>query len=197
MGFANPARAEHLITEELRLEAEGADADVLGAIAAAADPDLALSALAALVQRSGDALAAELCVALRHERGLRDRLTAVLGASAALGDHLARHPDDWRVLRGPDGLRPAGAGESRAALLTAVGADPYDAEPVALPPGLAHEWRVAQGASNTCATPVARRVPGARAERSGTLAAARMEAMRSARSVLRTGGGSSTSRRGI
>ncbi len=149
MGFADPARAEHLITEELRFEPDGADADVLAAIAAAADPDLALGALAALVQRSGDGPGEELRAALRNERGLRDRLTAVLGASAALGDQLHRHPDDWRVLRGPDGLRRPAAGEARAALLTAVGADPYDAEPVAASPGPSQGVRPFQGAGSS------------------------------------------------
>src|SRR5260370_17519275 len=47
MGFAEPARAEHLITEGLRLDADGADAEVLAAIAAGADPDPALPALTA------------------------------------------------------------------------------------------------------------------------------------------------------
>ena len=131
MGFADPPRAEQLIAEELRFDAEGADAGVLAAIVAAADPDLALASLAGLLQRSGPALAAELRAALRAERGLRDRLTAVLGTSAALGDHLQRHPDDWRVLRGPDALRRPATGELRAALLSAVGAQPYDAQPVA------------------------------------------------------------------
>ena len=134
MGFADPPRAEHLITEELRFDADGADADVLAAIAAAADPDLALTSLAGLLQRSGDAAGSRVARRAAARARLRDRLTAVLGASAALGDHLHRHPDDWRVLRGPDGLRRPAAGESRAALLSAVGADPYDAEPVAASP---------------------------------------------------------------
>src|SRR6266566_3914516 len=125
MGFADPPRAEQLITEELRLDVAGADAAVLAAIAAAADPDLALAALAVIAARAGDAPAGELRAALRRERGFAGRLTAVLGVSAPLGDHLQRHPDDWRVLRGPDGMRQPAAGEARAAMLTAVGADPY------------------------------------------------------------------------
>jgi [glutamine synthetase] adenylyltransferase / [glutamine synthetase]-adenylyl-L-tyrosine phosphorylase len=134
MGFADPARAEHLLTEELRFEADGADAGTLAALAAAADPDLALGSLAALFARGGGAVAAQLRAALQYERGLRDRLTAVLGSSAALGDHLLRHPDDWRVLRGPEGVRRPAAGELRAAMLTAVRADPYAAVPVATAP---------------------------------------------------------------
>ena len=59
----------------------------------------------------------------------------VLGASAALGDHLARHPGDWRVLSGPDALRSPGPAELRADLLMAVGAKPDDPEPAASPAG--------------------------------------------------------------
>src|ERR1700722_950190 len=46
MGFADARRAQLLVTEDLALEPEGADADLLEALAAAADPDLALTALA-------------------------------------------------------------------------------------------------------------------------------------------------------
>ena len=57
----------------------------------------------------------------------------MLGASAALGDHLARHPGDWRVLAGPDALhRPDPAG-LRTSLLAAAGAAPAGAEPAADP----------------------------------------------------------------
>ncbi len=127
MGFADARRAQVLVTQDLALDPDGADADLLEALAAAADPDLALAALARM------ALGADLRGALRADAGLRTRLTAVLGASAALGDHLARHPDDWRVLRGDDALRSPSAAELRATLLEATGADPADPEPVARP----------------------------------------------------------------
>ena len=69
--------------------------------------------------------------AARRCRRCRDRLTTVLGASAALGDHLARHPADWRLLAG-DAPVPAGpVSELRAELLAAVGADPGGREPEA------------------------------------------------------------------
>ena len=129
MGFADADRAERLLSEDLALDPEGADADLLASLAAAADPDLALTTLARM-PLSGDLLAA-----LRADAGLRSRLTAVLGASAALGDHLARHPEDWQVLSGPDALRSPGAAELRADLLMAVGAKPGDPEPVADPAG--------------------------------------------------------------
>ena len=103
MGFADAARAERIISDDLALDADGADASLLTALAAAADPDLALTALARM-PRDG-----ALTGALREDAGLRARLTAVLGASTALGDHLARHPGDWHVLSGPDALRGASA----------------------------------------------------------------------------------------
>ncbi len=74
---------------------------LLDDLAAAADPDLAIRSLARLVAAAGD-LAPELCRALDDNEPLGVRLARVLGASAALGDHLARHPDDWRVLADPD-----------------------------------------------------------------------------------------------
>jgi glutamate-ammonia-ligase adenylyltransferase len=132
MGFADATRAERLLSEDLALDAEGADADLLASLAAAADPDLALITLARM-PLDGDLLAA-----LRADAGLRNRLTAVLGASAALGDHLVRHPDDWQVLSGPDALRSPGAAELRADLLMAVGAQPDDPEPAASPAGAQH-----------------------------------------------------------
>jgi [glutamine synthetase] adenylyltransferase / [glutamine synthetase]-adenylyl-L-tyrosine phosphorylase len=127
MGFADAARAQRLVSEDLALDVDGADADLLAALAAAADPDLALAALTRIPRD------AELADALRRDPGLRARLTAVLGASAALGGYLARHPSDWRVLSDVDAADGAGAAELRAELLTAVGARPDDPEPVADP----------------------------------------------------------------
>jgi [glutamine synthetase] adenylyltransferase / [glutamine synthetase]-adenylyl-L-tyrosine phosphorylase len=127
LGFADPARAERLLAEVPALADGGLDAGVIDAFAFAADPDLALTALTRI---PGDG---EMIAALRDDPGLRTRLFAVLGASAALGDHLARHPSHWRVLRDGEGLRPPEPGEVRADLLAAVGARPADAEPVARP----------------------------------------------------------------
>ena len=111
LGFADPARAEQLVTMELGLGADGEDGELLDAIGAAADPDLALAALARMPRDP------ELIAALREDEGVRSRLIAVLGASAALGDHLARHPGHWRALRGPDALASPPAGQVRAAVL--------------------------------------------------------------------------------
>jgi glutamate-ammonia-ligase adenylyltransferase len=102
LGFADTATAERLLTVELGLDVTGSDAALLDALAAAADPDLALGGLARLPREPGSG-AEDLLAAMRADGGLRARLTAVLGASAALGDHLRRHPGDWRLLASPAG----------------------------------------------------------------------------------------------
>ena len=125
MGFADAARAELLLLNDLGTPAAELRTDPLvAAIAAAADPDLALTGMDRLfgATRHKDALRA----ALRAEQDFRDRLTAVLGVSAGLADHLARHPEDTEVLRGTVS-RPDPA-ELRADMLRAVGADPHDPE---------------------------------------------------------------------
>ena len=116
LGFADPARAERLLAEVPALADGRPDSGLIGAFALAADPDLALTALTRIPDDG------EMIAALRHDPGLRARLFAVLGASAALGDHLARHPGHWRVLRDGEGLRPPEPAEVRAGLLAAVGA---------------------------------------------------------------------------
>src|SRR5260221_959012 len=127
MGFADTARAQHLITEDLALDMAAADSDVLGALAGSADPDLALASLARLPHDAN--LRAALCA----YAGFRTRLIAVLVVSAALGGHLARHPGDWRVLQGREALRRPTAGELRDEMLAVVGARPDDHEPVSEP----------------------------------------------------------------
>jgi glutamate-ammonia-ligase adenylyltransferase len=89
LGFVEPERA---IAD---LEALGIDADDLlpTELARAADPDQALSALAAMRDP-------ELMPALQGDEMLRRRLFAVLGTSTAFGMHLFRHPQDWRLLTG-------------------------------------------------------------------------------------------------
>ncbi len=133
LGFADAARAERLLLTDLG----GPDPDdtrgdpgtdpLLTALAAAADPDLALNGLARVFGAADDAPA--LRQALRDEPEFRDRLTAVLGVSAGLADHLTRHPGDCELLRGSAG-RPDPA-ELREQMLQAVGANPRLAEPVA------------------------------------------------------------------
>jgi glutamate-ammonia-ligase adenylyltransferase len=125
MGFADAARAELLLLNDLGITAAELRTDpVATAIAAAADPDLALTGMARLFGAAADRDA--LRAALRDEQDFRDRLTAVLGVSAGLADHLARHPEDVEILRGVV-VRPEAA-ELRADMLRAVGADPHDPE---------------------------------------------------------------------
>src|SRR5271166_3473246 len=151
MGFGDARQAERLVTSDLALdvspgERPGAipgfggppkDEAVLEAIAGAADPDLALLGLARIIgadretDAAGAADLAEVRAALRAEPGFRKRLIGVLGVSAGLADHLARHPEDCCLLRGADAVRRPAPAELRAALLYAVGANPLDEHPVA------------------------------------------------------------------
>ena len=133
LGFADAGRAERLLLTDLGgIDSDGGDGDpgndpLLTALAAAADPDLALTGLARVFGAADDPAA--LRQALRDEPDFRDRLTAVLGVSTALADHLTRHPGDCELLRGPMS-RPAPA-QLREQMLRAVGANPRLAEPVA------------------------------------------------------------------
>jgi len=128
LGFADEAAAKERIALP-SLDVAG-DPELLGALGEAADPDLALASLIRLADAEDPT---ELREALRNQPGLRDRLIAVLGASSALGDHLVRHPEDWRLLEPEPG--PSAKPETlRAELLRAVGADPNAAEPIAFSP---------------------------------------------------------------
>jgi glutamate-ammonia-ligase adenylyltransferase len=98
------------------------------ALAAAADPDLALRTLADVADAASDGR--ELLHALDTQEGARRRTTLVLGASVALGEHLVRHPSDWHVLCDDElaASRPSAYGLQRI-LLDAVGASPDDPLP--------------------------------------------------------------------
>ncbi|MEU5992953.1 bifunctional [glutamine synthetase] adenylyltransferase/[glutamine synthetase]-adenylyl-L-tyrosine phosphorylase [Spirillospora sp. NPDC047418] len=141
LGFTDAARAEWLLRDAERGTGSRPADDLLDALGGTADPDLALDGLLRLLASADEhGVGGELRGALAAEPGTRERLTAVLGVSAALGDHLARHPDHWRVLRdGP----AAPAGDPRAELLTAVGADLSAGEPVAGGDGALAALRVA------------------------------------------------------
>lgn len=141
LGFTDAARAEWLLRDAERGTGSRPGDDLLDALGGTADPDLALDGLLRLLAAADEhGVGGELRAALAAEPGTRERLTAVLGVSAALGDHLARHPDHWRVLRdGP----AAPAGDPRAELLAAVGADPSAEEPVAGGDGALAALRVA------------------------------------------------------
>ncbi|TQL67938.1 glutamate-ammonia-ligase adenylyltransferase [Nocardioides albertanoniae] len=102
--------------------------ELLAILGQAADPDAALDGLAMLTESEGDGFLDELA----GDEGTAMRLVSVLGASPALTDHLARHPEHWRELADPTlgTTRPA-AYLFRASLLRAVGAEPADENPVA------------------------------------------------------------------
>jgi len=113
------------------LAALGPAAEPLVALLArAADPDLALASLVRLAEvvDAPDELLQEVA----DDEGTAMRLLSVLGASEALADHLARHPEHWRELTDPllGSTRPT-ADALRADLLRAVGAEPEDPAPVA------------------------------------------------------------------
>jgi len=78
-----------------------ADGDLVIELGQAADPDLAVRSLARLLA-SAAADAEPLRAALADDRVLARRLALLLGGSAALADHLARHPSDWHELHDPD-----------------------------------------------------------------------------------------------
>ncbi|MFI0741549.1 bifunctional [glutamine synthetase] adenylyltransferase/[glutamine synthetase]-adenylyl-L-tyrosine phosphorylase [Streptomyces sp. NPDC021100] len=101
-GFADPAAAERLLDDADGLAALRADPVFLDALGATADPDLALLGLVRLAEsleaKRGPAERQALLDTVVTAKPLRDRLLGVLGASEALGDHLARHPGDWHAL---------------------------------------------------------------------------------------------------
>src|SRR5690242_20173080 len=149
LGFREPARAERLLGDRALaglmdpMEAVFDDG-LIAALSSTADPDRALLGLVRLMeslaefgaredaadleQRAADP--ARLLAIVRSGGPVRDRLLAVLGGSAALGDHLARHPDDWSVLESDE---PWSVEALRSELIRAVGGDPALLEPVAGP----------------------------------------------------------------
>lgn len=119
-------------------------ADAIAELGRAADPDLALFTLHRLVTSQGEP--EPLMAAIRRDEGLRRRLIGVLGASAALGDHLVAYPGEWRLLESDstEDIRPD-AQALRTTLLDAVGARPELADGEAIArgtgPGVVAELR--------------------------------------------------------
>jgi glutamate-ammonia-ligase adenylyltransferase len=127
-GFRDSERA----ADQLRALGDVAE-QLLPFLARTADPDLALDTLIRLREAAPDG--EHIVATVADDEGTAMRLLTVLGMSAALGDHVVRHPDQWRELTDPTlgSTRPA-AYAVRAGLLAAVGADPHAAEPVAALP---------------------------------------------------------------
>lgn len=129
LGFSEPDVAGELLAGPAialwdRAANEPVDASaaaVVSALSRAADPDAATAALAAALQAAPDqdALRAALCA----DPDVRSRLVAVLGASRALADHLARVPADWVVMKSDRELTPP---DMATRLHEAIGADAAD-----------------------------------------------------------------------
>lgn len=118
LGFADIDRAsEHL------QQIAPTGRDLLAILGRTADPDAALDALCRLADVVEDR--EELLAAVADDEGTAMRLLCVLGASAALADHLVTHPFHWRELTDPElgSTRPA-AWAVRASLLDAVAGKP-------------------------------------------------------------------------
>ncbi|NEE12419.1 bifunctional glutamine-synthetase adenylyltransferase/deadenyltransferase, partial [Streptomyces sp. SID7499] len=96
-GFTDPSAAEQLLDLDA-LASVRSDPVLLEALGATADPDLALRGLVRIVEAEEEGERQVLLDTLVTAKPLRDRLLGVLGASEALGDHLARHPRDWQAL---------------------------------------------------------------------------------------------------
>lgn len=96
-GFTDPSAAERLL-DLPALASVRDDSVLLDALGAGADPDLALRSLVRLAEAHDDDERRRFLDTLVTAKPLRDRLLGVLGASEALGDHLARHPHDWQAL---------------------------------------------------------------------------------------------------
>jgi len=121
-GFTDPSAAERLL-ESGELAPIRSDPVLLDALGATADPDLALRGLVRLAEaQDGHTAQRELLDTLIAAKPLRDRLLGVLGASAALAEHLARHPRDWQALvtYEPQDLHP-GVEEFERGLAEATG----------------------------------------------------------------------------
>ncbi|MFF7735002.1 bifunctional [glutamine synthetase] adenylyltransferase/[glutamine synthetase]-adenylyl-L-tyrosine phosphorylase [Streptomyces sp. NPDC007984] len=97
-GFTDASAAERLL-DSPELAPLRDDPVLLEALGGTADPDLALLGLVRLLEaQHSPGARRELLDTLIAAKPLRDRLLGVLGASTALADHLARHPDDWQAL---------------------------------------------------------------------------------------------------
>ena len=159
LGFTDALRAERMLADpalvallgalpELQDVSERARADLapvdrewadglLVALADVADPDQALLALAKLAGVVQGERVDVLGTLLSRATPARNRLLAVIGASVALGDNLAAHPDHLDVLVDDSPGTAVTAEEVCAELLVAVGADPAAAVPVADLDGMA------------------------------------------------------------
>ncbi|MFD4143935.1 bifunctional [glutamine synthetase] adenylyltransferase/[glutamine synthetase]-adenylyl-L-tyrosine phosphorylase [Streptomyces sp. NPDC058572] len=96
-GFTDPSAAGRLL-DVPEMSSVRSDPVLLDSLGASADPDLALRSLVRMVEAQEPGERRRLLDTVVTAKPLRDRLLGVLGASEALGDHLARHPRDWQAL---------------------------------------------------------------------------------------------------
>ena len=99
LGLIDPPAGERLAQLGWTHHDDRAHVDLLWSLARAPDPDAALRSLVRLSESPGTGWD-ELDAALLADRGLRGRMFALLGSSVALGDHLAAHPQSWKLLQG-------------------------------------------------------------------------------------------------
>jgi glutamate-ammonia-ligase adenylyltransferase len=122
--LGEPPRGLGLWHEREQRPVDDVAAEVLQALAASAEPDLALRQLHRIAeseQRHG--VPAQVVEALRSDADLRADLTAVLGASTALGDDLVARPGTVTALRAggaDDPLTATTVDELRAAYRVAL-----------------------------------------------------------------------------
>lgn len=133
VGVTDVPRAERLLADDALAAVLRAPEEFVGLLADLADPDAALLALVKLAGgvREDPELRDLLATTLATDEAPRDRLLCVVGASVALGDTLAAHPGALRVLVDDRPGVGVPAGEVRAELLAAVGADATADVPVA------------------------------------------------------------------
>ncbi|KLO32022.1 bifunctional [glutamine synthetase] adenylyltransferase/[glutamine synthetase]-adenylyl-L-tyrosine phosphorylase [Mycobacterium haemophilum] len=98
LGLLDSPAAENLALLGWYGHDDRAHVDLLWSLSRAPDADAVLRAMVRLFENP-DTGWDELNAALLTDRGLRGRLFAVLGSSLALGDHLATHPQSWKLLR--------------------------------------------------------------------------------------------------
>ena len=139
-GVADVPRAERLLADPALEAVAPDDAErLVAALGDVGDPDetlLALAKVAGAVQRD-DGLRDLLARVLADDGPARRRLLAVTGASSALGNTLAAHPEALRVVADDAPGTGVPVADVRAELLRAVGADPDAAVPVAALAGTA------------------------------------------------------------
>ncbi|MSZ78059.1 MAG: bifunctional glutamine-synthetase adenylyltransferase/deadenyltransferase, partial [Actinobacteria bacterium] len=92
LGFHDPRASLEVLAE---LGDEVAD-PLVALMGRTADPDQAVAGLLRLARVVDDR--GEMLRAVSDDEGTAMRLLSVLGASAALSDHLVRHPAHWREL---------------------------------------------------------------------------------------------------